>query len=114
VSAWWAATPESPRAAIATGSTPSGRVTTSSRATAATSLMLPSPGAIPAEVANHTGRPARVPTPWTPGTYGVPGTPKYDVPEAHSRSSGTIGAAATSTRTPSPGTGVVRSTTSGG
>ena len=46
--------------------------------------MLPSPGAIPAEVANQTGVPAgspsvpgaTVPTPCTPGTYGVAGRPK--------------------------------------
>ncbi len=76
--------------------------------------MLPSPGAIPADVANHTGRPSATPTPWTPGTYGVAGTPKYDVPVAHSRSSGLIGAAATSTSTPSPGSGPGRSAATGG
>jgi hypothetical protein len=46
--------------------------------------MLPSPGAIPAEVANQTGVPAgiapvpaaTVPTPCTPGTYGMTGRPK--------------------------------------
>ncbi|MBB5137157.1 hypothetical protein HNP84_006909 [Thermocatellispora tengchongensis] len=38
--------------------------------------MLPSPGAMPAEVGNHTGRLPDTPTPCTPGTYGVRGTPK--------------------------------------
>ena len=33
-----------------------------------TSAMLPSPGAIPADVGNHTGRPSTIPTPCTPGT----------------------------------------------
>ena len=77
--------------------------------------MLPSPGAIPADIGNHTACPSTVPTPCTPGTYGVRGTPKYDVPEAQSRSSGVIGAAVTRTSTsPGPGTGSARSTTAGG
>ena len=77
-------------------------------ATATASAMLPSPGAIPADVGNHTAWPSTVPTPCTPGTYGVRGTPKYDVPEAQSRSSGVIGAAVTRTSTsPAPGVGLV-------
>jgi hypothetical protein len=32
--------------------------------------------AIPAGDGNHTVRPPAVPTPWTPGTYGVAGLPK--------------------------------------
>ena len=85
--------------------------------------MLPSPGAIPAEVANHTGVPAgtaavpcsTTPTPWTPGTYGVAGTPKYDVPVAQSRSSGAMGAALTRIVTsPGRGDGGSRRRTAGG
>jgi hypothetical protein len=46
--------------------------------------MLPSPGCMPAVVANQTGVPfarradpsSTSPTPCTPGTYGVDGTPK--------------------------------------
>lgn len=72
----YAATAESPSAASSTGSTPSGSSTRSSSGTAAISAMLPSPGAIPARVGNHTVRPPAVPTPWTPGTYGVAGFPK--------------------------------------
>ena len=67
---------------------------------------LPSPGPVPAGVANHTGVPGGSPsasrtrpTPCTPGTYGSAGGPKYDVPLAHSTSSGVMGAAATSTTT---------------
>ena len=90
-----AATADSPSAAISVGTAPSGSGTRSADGTAAASAMLPSPGAIPADIGNHTACPSTVPTPCTPGTYGVRGTPKYDVPEAHSRSSGTIGAAVT-------------------
>ena len=66
--------------------------------------MLPSPELIPADVANQTrvagasrSDSRTTPTPCTPGTYGVAGAPKYDVPVAQSRSSGVIGAAVTST-----------------
>jgi hypothetical protein len=72
----WAATAESPSAATAAGSAPSGSSTRSFTGIEAISAMLPSPGAIPAEVGNHTGLPSTVPTPWTPGTYGVRGRPK--------------------------------------
>ena len=75
-----------------------------SSGTAHRSARVPSPGRIPAVVATKTRVPvARVPersttpTPWVPGTYGVAGRPKYDVPEAQSWSSGTIGAAVTAT-----------------
>ncbi|WP_324278047.1 hypothetical protein [Blastococcus brunescens] len=44
--------------------------------------------------------------PCTPGTYGTAGRPKYEVPEAASWSSGTIGAAVTrTTLRPAAGTG---------
>ena len=77
--------------------------------------MLPWPGAMPADVGNQTVRPSISPTPCTPGTYGVAGFPKYEVPVAHSRSSGVIGAARTSTSTcPSAGSGGSRSATTGG
>ena len=36
---------------------------------------------------------ATVPTPCVPGTYGSAGWPKYEVPEAQSRSRGLTGAA---------------------
>lgn len=110
-----AATADSPRAATATGSAPGGSSTSASSRTAANWAMLPSPGAMPAPVGNQTVRPACRPTPWTPGTYGVRGRPKYEMPLAHSRSSGVSGAACTSTRTsPSPGRGGSRSATRGG
>ena len=49
------------------------------------------------------------------GIGGVAGTPKYEVPDAQSRSSGTIGAAVTRIRRcPSPGAGASRSPTAGG
>ncbi len=75
--------------------------------TAYRSARVPSPGAMPADDATQTRRPSSVtPTPWTPGTYGRAGWPKYDVPEAQSRSSGTIGAAVIRTSTcPSAGVG---------
>jgi hypothetical protein len=94
-----AATADSPSAATSTGSTPGCSGTRSTSGTAARSAMLPSPGAIPAGVGNHAIRSPIRPTPCTPGTYGVAGCPKYDVPVAHSRSSGVIGAASTSTST---------------
>lgn len=62
-----AATADSPSAAITTGST-SGRNTRSSSRATAFAAMLPSPGAIPALVGNHTVRPLTVPIPCTPGT----------------------------------------------
>ena len=71
VSAMWAAMAESPSAAISVGTTPSGSGTRSAVGTAAASAMLPSPGAMPADMGNHTARPSTVPTPCTPGTYGV-------------------------------------------
>ncbi len=62
----------------------------------------PSPGAMPALQLNQTRWPAgavsasaTVPTPCVPGTYGTAGAPKYEVPEAQSRSSGLMGAAVT-------------------
>src|SRR5262245_60516633 len=110
-----AATADNPSAPTSTGSTPSGSGTRSASATATVADMLPSPGRMPAVVGNQNDRPSCVPTPCTPGTYGVAGTPKYDVPLAHSRSSGVIGAAVTSTRTsPAPGVGVVHLTSCGG
>lgn len=72
----WAATADSPSAASDAGSAPSGSVTSAASGTAAASAMLPSPGAIPAGHGNHTVRPPAIPTPWTPGTYGVAGRPK--------------------------------------
>ena len=72
----YAAIADSPSAATSAGAAPSGRSTRSASGTAAASAMLPSPGAMPAEVGNHTARPSTVPTPCTPGTYGVRGTPK--------------------------------------
>src|SRR5699024_3338061 len=96
--------------------------TTSASGTAQRVLMLPSPGTIPAEVENHTAVPGRsvppertTPTPCTPGTYGTAGGPTYDVPVAHSTSSGVMGAAATSTSAaPSAATGTSRRSTTGG
>ena len=59
-------------------------------------------------------RTSTVPTPCTPGTYGVAGTPKYEVPVAHSRSSGVIGAASTRMSTsPVPRRGTDRCSTRG-
>ena len=62
-------------AAASSSATAPSRGTTSSAATAQVSARLPSPGAIPADVANHTRVPASSdgdrttrPTPWTPGT----------------------------------------------
>ena len=62
---------------------------------------------MPADDETHTRRPSSVtPTPCTPGTYGRAGAPKYDVPDAHNRSSGTSGAAVIRTSTcPSVGVG---------
>ena len=68
------------------------------------SAILPSPAPIPAGVANQTrvptGRDAESRTlrpPAPPARTAWPGIPKYDVPVAQSRSSGVIGAASTST-----------------
>lgn len=55
---------------------------------------------MPAVVGNRTTVPAASvedsttrPTPWTPGTYGRVRGPKYELPVAHSTSSGVIGTA---------------------
>ena len=66
--------------------------------------------------ANHTAVPASsVPTPCTPGTYGVRARRSTTCPDAQSRSSGVIGAAVTVTSTsPGPGSGSARSATCGG
>jgi hypothetical protein len=73
----WAATAERPSAAIRRWSTPAGSGTMSAGRTTAYSAMLPSPGCMPAVVANQTAVPsASSPTPCTPGTYGVAGVPK--------------------------------------
>ena len=49
-----AAMADSPSAAISVGSAPAGSGTRSADGTAAASAMLPSPGAIPADIGNHT------------------------------------------------------------
>ena len=98
--------------------------TTSTSGTAQRSARLPSPGAIPAESRRTTpaSRPAALGCsttrpPARPGTYGSAGAPKYDVPDAHSRSSGTTGAAVTRTSDVPvgrrPGRGARRTTAAG-
>jgi len=111
----WIDIPEVVSAATVTGLAPAGSSTSCERCASASVAMLPSTGRIPASVGNQTSRPSVTPTPCTPGTYGVLGIPKYDMPLAHSTSSGVIGAASTSTSTWSgPGSGSGPSSTSGG
>src|SRR5262245_1995009 len=114
-SAIQAATAGSPRAAARSSLTPSGSASRAVSGTAQSSAIEPSPGAMPALQLNQTRWPAgapsasaTMPTPWVPGTYGSAGAPKYEVPEAPSRSSGLTGAAVTRIRAwpgPRPGTG---------
>ena len=82
-----------------------GERTTSCSATAAMSRMLPSPAPCrprwrTRRVFSRRIRPApcsTIPTPCTPGHVRHRRQPKYEVPEAQSRSSGVIGAAVTAT-----------------
>ena len=98
VSAIQAAIAESPSAAARSSLTSSRSGSIAVSGTTHSWAMEPSPGRMPAVQLNQTRWPAGMssasamtPTPWVPGTYGSAGAPKYEVPEAQSRSSGLIG-----------------------